>query len=241
MTYIPIQTSSNNKFVYVPVNSLQTGQGQPVVLYQNQALKDGSGKSVILSPQVIHQANKSIMVVSKADMNSKDTTNTFTTVRIQQGVPHSNTVLKAPVPVHTPSTLKTLRNQFGQNTPGFSMHNHHDRRTGSPFTPEHHEKHKAFRKESHTSESSSIKEELDERFIKQEECEQTSLVNGTVKTESNNNPTQPTSIGTKRKLSPLTNKHVSNIQSPANTNFDENATPDNAKLKKRRGRPPAGM
>ena len=112
MTYIPIPTQTKDKFVYVPVNSLQPGQnGQQILFYpQNQQLKDANGKQVILSPQIMHTTNKSLLSTPKTENN--DTPNTqFTTVRIQ-GVSQGGIMPKTP---NTPVSLqpKTFKYQFG--------------------------------------------------------------------------------------------------------------------------------
>lgn len=243
MTYIPIQTSTNNKFVYVPVNSLQTGQGQPVVLYQNQSLKDSNGKPVILSPQVI-QANKSIMVVSKGDLNNKDSTNTFTTVRIQQGIQQPTNIMKnSTIAVHTPSNIKTLRYQFGQNSSG--LHQQMDCKPMSPMTPDNDKQRKGHyhNNESHSSERKHGKIDFtEEHSIKQEESEPSSQLSGKLKDEPSDNKDLIQPIGTKRKISPPPNLHSTpHMQSSAANHLDENSTPEIAKSRKRRGRPPAGL
>lgn len=88
MAYIPIQTQSKDKYVYVPVNSLQPGtpNGQQILFYpQNQQVKDPNGKPVILSPQFVSANNKPLVSTPKPDKED-NTANPYTTVRIQ-GVP----------------------------------------------------------------------------------------------------------------------------------------------------------
>ena len=120
MTYIPIQTSTKDTFVYVPVNSVQAGPGQPVVLYQqNQQIKDANGKPVLI-PQHLLQHNR------KGDLPKDQSSGPFTTVRIQGpshhpnlthhsgGIhPHQNSFMRNPA--SAPSTFKPLKYQFGGN------------------------------------------------------------------------------------------------------------------------------
>ena len=123
MTYIPIQTSSSNKLVYVPVNSLQSNQRQPVVLYpshspkENNITSNSNAKHVLLSPQVL-QTSKNVVVVPN---NKND--GAFTTVRIQGNsqnrVQTSNIAsigTVATTPTSSTKTIKAFRTQFGTET-----------------------------------------------------------------------------------------------------------------------------
>lgn len=113
MAYIPIQTQSKDKYVYVPVNSLQPGtpNGQQILFYpQNQQVKDPNGKPVILSPQFVSANNKPLVSTPKPDKDD-NTANPYTTVRIQ-GVPQqgSNITNKSNTPLNLQP--KTYKYQF---------------------------------------------------------------------------------------------------------------------------------
>ena len=113
MAYIPIQTQSKDKYVYVPVNSLQPGtpNGQQILFYpQNQQVKDPNGKPVILSPQFLPTNNKPLISTPKPDKED-NIGNPYTTVRIQ-GVPQpgSNITNKPNAPLNLQP--KTYKYQF---------------------------------------------------------------------------------------------------------------------------------
>ena len=251
MTYIPIQTSTNNKVMYVPFNSIQSGHAQPLVLYQkNNALKDSTAKPVILSPQVF-PGNKSIMVVSKSDsVNKADkSANTYTTVRIQQGVQQSNTMLKSPMVV--PTGMKPICNQFGQNQNAQNFFGAYSESSiRSPNLPSSFDGDVKVKNETdltpyrNLSENPTvtIKTEETQRHTSSNENDQYSRFHEQSRTSSSKSTT---ALGTKRKLSSssLATNDPSLVSSSMETNevLDENKSKkenaSSSKVKKRRGRP----
>ncbi|XP_057311978.1 uncharacterized protein LOC130649658 isoform X2 [Hydractinia symbiolongicarpus] len=240
MTYIPIQTSTKDKFVYVPVNSLQSGPGQPVVLYQqNQQIKDANGKPVLIPQHLIQNLEKN--VPSKAQNSS------FTTVRIQ-GTQQGNFPNGASTPTAaTTVPLKTLRYQFGSNmSPVVS--NAVMPQSPSPAS-------RADSKDTHTFNSAhneSIKREESGRSrVKTEnQGEIMSIINNQLRMVPPNvgvqqqvtTPHQTAGVKRNNLGLPLVSKsHAQSMSvdsSPLTSQNQDNENMD-ARAKKRRGRPPA--